>query len=227
MVLEDLGSRVRGVIVSHHSWATSILAAQASYNIIENERRQPAISEASPIHRPTIESFLDKRKINEKLYPVYVSFPPPENIENPLIIHSVGFNLGNYHSLLRRLLYNIRVVFVDANRGLGTILRFPVYRLVWARGKVFKVYRGSKLIEVVEVTGEGIDKASLSSSRTLRLAYEALLEAMANYGELRVKDAVYVIMASVGVDSRRARSVLGELINEGKVVVKKGVVMLK
>jgi hypothetical protein len=226
MLLENLGSGSRAVVVSHQSWATTILTALASYNIIIAEKKRPIISEATPTHHPSIARFLEKKGVSEDLYPIFTDFPFKQGQE-PIIVHSVGKDLSEYHKYLRENLFAVRVVFTHANKGLSTILRFPVIRLVSIKGKVFKVQESTtRKHYVIEINEEGLNKISYSGKSFTGKAYEILLDAMSNFGEITVKDAVYILRGNMGIDNRLAREIIGRLVEERKIRIKKGVVML-
>ncbi len=225
--LEGLGSRWRAIVVSHQSWATSILAGLAAYNIITSEKTVPIISEASPVHRPSIISFLEKKGVEDDYMPLFTSFPFPE-VDKPVILHSIGFDLVGYHDFLRKHLSSIRVVFTHANKGLSTLLHFPLVRLVNLRGRKFKVYLGrGDYFKVIEITEKGVVEPEKKGDKMVVEAYNVLLEAMMNYGSLTVKDGVFVLQGQLGVDSNKARELIGVLVNHGKLSVRKGLIEIK
>ncbi len=223
--LSLIGSRIRAVIVSHHSWATSILAGVAARNIIVEENETPVIVEVTPVHRPTIESVLSLKSIDPTRV-TYTGFPPSGVESKPLIIHSVGYDISKHKSFLLSNMMRIRVVLLHANKGVSMLLRYPLFRLVHLRDKVFKVSRPGGRTSVVEISIEGIREVREKESTIEKQALNTVFDAMSEFGQLSVKDAVNIIAANLGIPRQESRKLLYKLISEGKLKVKGGIIEL-
>ncbi len=223
--LNLIGSRIRAVIVSHHSWATSILAGIAAGNIIIEENETPVIVEATPVHRPTIESVLGQKGV-DPTHVMYTGFPPGRVEGKPLIIHSVGYDISKHKSFLLSNMVRIRVILLHANKGVSVLLRYPLFRLVHLRDKVFKVSRPGRRTSVVEISVEGVREVREKESTIEKQALNAVIDAMSEFGQLSVKDAVNIIAANLELPRQESRKILYKLVSEGRLKVRRGIIEL-
>ncbi len=228
--LNHLGSRLRAVIVTHQSWATSIITGLAASNILSEENTTVGIIEFTPLHKPTVTEIIENRGLDSSMirfYEGFKGFLEACRNEGAVIVHSVGYDLSLHKKELSKHTQDIRVVFTHANKGLSLILRFPVYRLIHVEGKVFRVICRGGIEYTVEVTKNGIEQVVEKESSIERRAYNIILDSMSEYGVLTIKDAVNIISANLGVDRNYARRILYKLVSDGKLRIEKGMVEIK
>ena len=228
--LNYLGSRLRAVVVTHQSWATSIMAGLAASNIISEENRRVHIIEFTPVHKPTVTEIIESRGLDFSKLVFHTGvkgFIEACRTGEPVIIHSIGYDLSMHRKELSRHIQDVRAVFTHANKGLSLILRFPVYRLIHVEGRIFRVVGRGGVEYTVEITKNGVEEVVKKESSIERRALNLIIDSMSEYGALTVKDAVNIISANLGVDRSYARRILYKLVGDGKLRINKGMVEIK
>lgn len=92
-------------------------------------------------------------------------------------------------------------------------------------GRVFELSSPLFTIRLV-VSPSGVRPAS-APGRLYEKALRVLREALIDYGELRVRDAVDVLSHELGVGRRDARRVLAVLVDKGYIRVESGYIIIR
>uniref|UniRef100_A0A7J3ZJU0 Uncharacterized protein n=1 Tax=Fervidicoccus fontis TaxID=683846 RepID=A0A7J3ZJU0_9CREN len=223
-VLKRLGC-ARAVVVCHKSQITVVLAAHSIANILSSEGEHADLVELSPIHHDTLERVLELRgvKWRGRIVQSFNEVSP----EGPIVVHAVGMDPTTFYSELQRLRLRVRVVFSHAAKKLGLVLKAPVIRIVELPRELYRASMTLGGSATIRVMLDGVrEVVSDKKLDFLAMARSILLDSMAEYGPITVKDATNILSATLNVRKEEARKILYDLLEFKMVKIKNGYVHL-
>ncbi|MEM1619736.1 MAG: hypothetical protein QXU97_02175 [Fervidicoccaceae archaeon] len=221
-ILESLGI-VRAVVVTHKSSLSTVLAAHAVANITATRARS-CLVKLSPLHEEAFYEILRRRGVASDLDVV-------ESLEEvrgrPAVVHAVGVELKPSSRKIRELGGALRVILTHSAGRIGVILGVPVVRVAGpdARG-LYRALLPSGIIEYYAISLDSVSAVSERPDALLERGRKVLLDAMVEFGQLTLKDAVNVLAARLGATREEARVLFYRMVEQGLFKVKKGQVML-
>ena len=218
--LKELGV-TRAIIVTSRAGLANLLVAHAIANLKKRENLDANIIENSILHKETLLEFLARMKIewNGKVFSGIESLG---RAEPPIILYSIGKDVIQHKKLILSHKFEIRVLFVPASKGLGTLLGYPVIRITGLEGKFYRA--SSSMYGTVNFVMDlnGLREYRSRSENLVWKAKNLLIDSMMDYGEITTKDALIILSARLGMTKEEARKLLSMLVERGEVRIKKG-----
>jgi len=222
--LEELGTRLRAVVITHHGIGAMYLLSLAAANALR-EGMEPRIIELSPMNRNILEGFLRRRGLPPEK--VAVEGDLSRAVGYPNLIYAVGYDLRPLARELEWVSSSVSFVATHTGSFLGLILKARVLELKDIGGSLFllKDRRGGEKM-YLEMNQLSISEAQFVEKKVSREGYSILLDSMAEYGELSVADAVAILQGRLKLTRAEARRLLYELAGEGRIKISGGKVQL-
>lgn len=223
-LLRVLGSEPAVVVTASGNLATSLVAISVA-NIWSHARPERVIVyELTPVHRPTVERAVERAGVGAQV--VFAEARQAGELGYaPSIVNGPGADRHSVEKMLRLVGRTARVWIVPSNWGLSLRLRYPLIRLTQLPSGEVVARLGRGGGERLRLTPYEVEEAPMpSEERWLRHLRDILVDLMVEHGALSVRDAINAIMAREGVDRRRAREILGMMVERGLVRVRKGIV---
>jgi len=222
--LEELGTRLRAVVITHHGIGAMYLLSLAAANALR-EGMEPCIIELSPMNRNILEGFLRRRGLPPEK--VAVEGDLGRAVGYPILIYAVGYDLRPHSRELERVSSSVSFAATHTGSFLGLILKARVLELKEVGSSLFllKDRRGGEKM-YLEMNQLSISEAQFVEKRINREGYNILLDSMTEYGELSVADAVVILQGRLKLTRAEARRLLYELAGEGRIKISGGKVQL-
>lgn len=210
--LEHL-TRGRWILISHYMWAKIILALELASRI---SRREPVvIIDQRNLFTPERLAQLRIRGDQEKIIITNKNIAP-HGINNLIILEPPVFPWKLY----------TRNILVTTTPGSG--LKIPRnYRRAYLKKiheNLYQLVVGNESFRIVIGSGRIQEKPAPPGS--LGKAYNVLREAMLEYGELTVRDAIIILEKEMDITRSEARKILSDLLLKKYIKVVHGKINL-
>lgn len=214
MLLERLGLDRLGV-VTHSSNLAAMVVRRAVLNNSPYADAKVGVLRLSPLSSSVLAELAEA--IGDRLYVFDRPTDVGASFRGKLFVVGVAANVKAHElDALRGLVY----LLVTDKGLLVRRLGLPAWRLVSVEPGVFLARGPEGSVRVSVVGNELVESEVLTDLQSE--AYKVILDGMAEYGEMTVKDAVNIISARLGVSKERARELLGELVRLRMLKAEKG-----
>lgn len=220
-IIKDVLSGHRVLLVSDYASANMIFLYEVALSYVGEKKEVVGIVEGLPIRIDLLEKIAEIRGLKDELSNIMV-LKPGFKPSVPVLIY--GADQLKYDDLMK---LSTKTIFATSYKSgrLPRLLRARVARLVKVNNEYILQYGYSRVrlcvsmngIEILESTPKGV----------IGKAIEELMKALVEYGPITHKDAVYVLMGSLGIDKKRAQHLLRELVTKRYIRIEGGYVIVE
>ncbi len=221
-IFNDLRERKRVILVSPYASANMIFLFEALL-AVSDLYEHLGIVEGIPVRIELLEKIaLSKGYEPEKILDKTIVFKPGFKPTIPVLVY--GLESIDYRSLK---LLSYKFVFGTTTKlgNLSRILYARRARLDQVGNEYILTYGYKKTR--LKITDKGIEVVSSAPPGILGRALSEIMRAIAEYGPLKKKDAVYVLVGSLGVDKRYAQALIAKLAEKKYIRIEYGYIIVE
>lgn len=221
-MFKDILSGRRILLVSDYASANMVFLYEVALKLVLEGHKTIGLVEGLPLRLDLLEDMASSKGLGKEVLSHIVVLKPGFKPTIPVLIYgtdSIGFN-----DIVK---LSSKTIFATAHRQdkLPKILRARVARLTRVDDEYILHYGYGKCR--VRITNKGVELVSGMPKGIIGRALEEIMKAIAEYGPITHKDAVYVLMGSLGIDKRHAQYVLRELVSKRYVRVEDGYIIIE
>ena len=221
-ILSDLRERKRIILVSPYASANMVFLFEALL-AVSDLYEHIGVVEGIPVRIELLEKIaISKGYDPEKILDKTVVFKPGFKPTMPVLVY--GLENIDYKSLK---LLSYKFVFGTTTKlgNLSRILYARRARLDQVGNEYILTYGYGKTR--LKITDKGIEVVSSAPPGILGRALSEIMRAIAEYGPLKKKDAVYVLVGSLGVDKRYAQALIVKLAEKKYIKIEYGYIIVE
>ena len=219
MLLDRLGIDRIGIVTHNTNLASLLIRKAITNNIVTKRNVKISIVELTPINKNAIYDLLESIGHENIIF--------TDNLENvryfdgKIFLVSIGKQfVYSFYGFLKTNLY----LFISDKSFLMKKIGLETWRIITIEPGSYIARSSGYSLRITHKDNDLIEEEALSNY--LLQAYNLIVDLMAEYGELTIKDTINIMMANLGITKEKAREILGELQRYRKIKVNKGKIEL-
>lgn len=221
-MFKDVLSGKRILLVSDYASANMVFLYEVALKLVSEKHKTIGLVEGLPLRLDLLEDMASSKGLGRKVLSHIVVLKPGFKPTIPVLVY--GADAIDFKDLVKA---SSKIAFATAYRQgrLPRLLRARVARLTRIDDEYILRYGYGKCR--VWITNKGVELVSGMPKGIIGRALEEIVKAIAEYGPITHRDAVYVLTGSLGIDRRYAQYLLRELVFKRYVRVEGGYIIVE
>lgn len=220
-IIKDVLSGRRVLLVSDYASANMAFLYEVALSYVKERQGVIGIVEGLPIRVDLLEEMAKIKGLGKELSRIVV-LKPGFKPTIPVLIY--GADQLAYDDLVK---LSAKTMFATSYKSgrLPKLLRARVARLVKVNNEYILHYGYSRIR--LRILASGVEVLESIPKGIIGKAIEELMKALMEYGPITHKDAVYVLMGSLGIDKKQAQYLLRELVIKRYIRIEGGYIIVE
>lgn len=220
-IIKDVLSGRRVLLVSDYASANMVFLYEVALSYVKEKQGVVGIVEGLPIRVDLLEEMAKVKGLGKELSRIVV-LKPGFKPTIPVLIY--GADQLAYDDLVK---LSAKTMFATSYKSgrLPKLLHARIARLVKVNGEYILYYGYSRIR--LRILTSGVEVLESIPKGIIGKAMEELMKALTEYGPITHKDAVYVLMGSLGIDKKQAQYLLRELVIKRYIRIEGGYIIIE